>query len=1286
MEGLDAIIQLVLIGSACLYPVGVLFACFGCCPEIVYETVCGCLEFEFVEKLPVPEFNVRHSCDEGTVDGQHYQIVERVPVHGWSGGARTSFEAGVRERCAAYRVRTLLDVYDEASLYRRPNDGDLIYPGNLSAGETASRSAVMKLIHDESEDRCDSGDGNPEWDEEVIEVKTINVVVNGYDVVPDHEPVGQGAIPSFSPAVSTVPAKVMPKSNGEYTPQARSLSTPISITLESAEIAGGDLTKFDGSVLTQQTLLSMASVAVSYFDGPTESRYDATYTYQANPTVFRYSGFLSVNYLYKIVHGDKTVYRTAGVSWNLSGFSFDPLPEEGLPPVTVPPLSPSPAAPSETATVVESAAESSGTVNVVVQVGDTFPPSGVQYALPDTVVTPAGQQKIGNSMILDHGEETARSPIAIETECDGVTKIWGAPCIASDLVNRALPGIAANIASSAEQIPDFSTSGKWWAKTVSKPAYEFRNYSFDESLVDGFLARQNSLSYYTTQVSPGASIIDPDAYPLSDSLSELTEPIVTPDMEVRVELDDDLLHCGESVCGGFGDLRSAFGSGGIREGAYSIPWSRIPSALDAVTPPTVTVSYSGKRSANFVGDKTALCESGGSVTVTRVGCVIPFIEIPYGCKYYVAGSTVRSYTRAPGNGFGNILENFACGDLRWVLANGFCRQTIKNRSQHLSPVSSEGCVEPERMDFALGGGDPTQVRFGCIGPGGPYASDYGLGCPDSQFSVSIAGTGSPLDGTYVVELGSLVSPSPCYPAYGFSFYDEETTEYITVYYSESWFASALDVCPEKQRFLNATRTKQNNDGTREYTQLDTESGDSNSLVGFDSVYRGNFPVFIEQIEGVYSGQPGRGGNVFSVSTQFEFLESSPYNTGERSEWANFPELIIRAGDQYVSADVLQTWPVGLLGVFPEETFTGTLRTFNAGGSEQTIDVASGNQILSSATQNAVNRDDIGPDETPPFNLLFATTYPEDTSQDAASRASAPGEVNLATRTIRLTRASGSLLETSNGLLWFPGRTAACVAVGEGSEWLQIISDGGGVGAVAFTLDVSVTENTTGAPRTATLIATVGAFSEVWTIIQPAFDFAATVTEVEGIPAGVEEPILYTNANSITVKGTSKPLSRVVVSSGLFFNYDSVETASDDFGRWQAELPLGLTPDGQQYINAKCFWGDGNDQYYGANVPALDRTALVVVDRIAPLKPLITQPAGGAEVDPLVSVTVSCEEEAEVRLFADGVLKDTLERGGTSVVGSVSGLSLGSHTITATATDRAGNVSPSSDPVTVEVVA
>lgn len=1278
MEGLDAIIQLILIGSACLYPVGLLFPCHGCCEPIQYEVYCGCLEFEFEQKLTPPTLSRRHSCDEGVVEGQHYYYKETIPVHGWSARARTREEAGVRTRCKTYRIKALAEVFNESSRYKK-QDGSYVYPRNLSAGESATRTGTIEFRR--GGDQCNAGRGSEgDLPTDIATIRTVTTTINGYDSWLDHDPLG-GTVSSYSPLERTETVKEMPKdSGGGYSPSAESVSTPVTIELDSAAVFDGDLSLFDGSVLTEQALQAMASVEVEYIDNSNESKYEATYTYEADPEIFQYSGYLQVGYLFTITHGERVEKLRAFVTFSLPG-PFDPVPAEGLPAVTLPGPEDETAEPSETTTAVESVDQTSSQIDVTVQAGDIYPPG--DYALPEIAYTPTGEDKLGSIVEVgdsDQADGVDLPVVLLETECEGETLIWGAPCVNDLSFDPVDFGFAGNQFGRP-------AGGKSWANVVLRPEYDTKNYSFSEAAILSFLDNNGSLSFYTKQESPGASIFrgyfDDGSAPVRAgvTLDDIEAPRQTSDMKVNVRLSSDLQHCNESLCG-----NDFFSTG---SGADISPFAGAdssPVVLESIAPSFATFSYTDQRPT--IKEEPACGAKAGSLAVKRFGCTIPELELPTGCAAFRGDSgnywfAVRP--RATGD-FGNSLAHFACGDLRWVVENGFCRTLIQNRSSHLLAPDIFGdidqtweCQPPYEMNVSLSSGaegevQPEAQRVGCRGGDQIVHIGPGNRCPPASIEMTVESSDSPLAGTYVLE--RLDDYPSCNPSYGFSDISGVTTQAA---YNEYYAYGDESECPVRNYSAYVRRTELLGDGRIKNEYLsDTGLPTEKTLSGANEIYVGQWTQFFEETSGSYSTNidESERQHLLVLRTGAEWTAGE--FGGNEDEWHNLEAGILKAG--YRRAPFKWTNPFGLGGTIEQGFFVIT----NDTATDRSMILFEYNNAYLSGSHRSINRDDIGFTSAEVDDHRYPIFYASDYSMEE----NAPPDFWLGSPYYEWTRNPKQILLTvsggSEGFLLSPGSSpplenpatvyATCISVSPPVSWITQLDEPG----IALVYEA----NTTGSPRSATLVLSVNDFTETWTIRQPAFDYAGAFTEVDGVQITKRVTGIETNKDSIVVKGTAKPDADVAVLTSTF----DARVRSNGQGRWSATVDLSNEPEGQVTITVRCFVSGAEDQEhsYLYRTEELSPSVFITIDRTPPEQPVITLPADGASVGSAVSVTVSCEDEAEVRIYVDGELFLTLDRGGTSVTGTVSGLSPGTRTITATATDKAGNTSEQSAPVTVEV--
>ena len=105
---------------------------------------------------------------------------------------------------------------------------------------------------------------------------------------------------------------------------------------------------------------------------------------------------------------------------------------------------------------------------------------------------------------------------------------------------------------------------------------------------------------------------------------------------------------------------------------------------------------------------------------------------------------------------------------------------------------------------------------------------------------------------------------------------------------------------------------------------------------------------------------------------------------------------------------------------------------------------------------------------------------------------------------------------------------------------------------------------------------------------------------------------------------------------------------------------------------------------GNTGPASD-AVVVVVDLTAPDAPVITDPLAGLRNTTITEISGTAEANSTVEVFDDGTSLGTTDADNTGAW-SLTGLNLGegSHSLTATATDEAGNTGPASDAVVVVV--
>ncbi|GAB4070991.1 hypothetical protein GCM10028777_37860 [Angustibacter speluncae] len=184
----------------------------------------------------------------------------------------------------------------------------------------------------------------------------------------------------------------------------------------------------------------------------------------------------------------------------------------------------------------------------------------------------------------------------------------------------------------------------------------------------------------------------------------------------------------------------------------------------------------------------------------------------------------------------------------------------------------------------------------------------------------------------------------------------------------------------------------------------------------------------------------------------------------------------------------------------------------------------------------------------------------------------------------------------------------------------------------------------------------------------------------GIPAApaVVSPAdgSVTGDSTPTVAGTAEPTSTVTV---LVDGAPVGTTNADGTGAWSLEVPTALA-DGPHTVAATATDAAGNASPASA-------TNGFTVDTGAPVVPVITSPAdGAATADTTPTVQGTAEPGSTVTVLVDGTPVGTTTADGTGAwtLPLPVPLAEGSHELTATGTDAAGNTSPPSAAVTVVV--
>lgn len=161
----------------------------------------------------------------------------------------------------------------------------------------------------------------------------------------------------------------------------------------------------------------------------------------------------------------------------------------------------------------------------------------------------------------------------------------------------------------------------------------------------------------------------------------------------------------------------------------------------------------------------------------------------------------------------------------------------------------------------------------------------------------------------------------------------------------------------------------------------------------------------------------------------------------------------------------------------------------------------------------------------------------------------------------------------------------------------------------------------------------------------------------------------TDANPVPVSGTADPGATVRVYEGTT---QLAQVTADGAGAWTATVALG---EGTHTIVARAIDLNGEP---GATSGA--RT--FVVDRTAPGAPAIATPAeGSTATSPTVAIAGSAQPGATVRVFEGTAQVGATQAGGGGAWSVTASFLNGAHTVTARATDAAGNAGPSSAPRT-----
>jgi hypothetical protein len=168
----------------------------------------------------------------------------------------------------------------------------------------------------------------------------------------------------------------------------------------------------------------------------------------------------------------------------------------------------------------------------------------------------------------------------------------------------------------------------------------------------------------------------------------------------------------------------------------------------------------------------------------------------------------------------------------------------------------------------------------------------------------------------------------------------------------------------------------------------------------------------------------------------------------------------------------------------------------------------------------------------------------------------------------------------------------------------------------------------------------------------------------------------TNNTRPTYTGTAEAGSTVTV---FVDGVVAGTTTADAAGNWSFTQPTAL-PEGPHMVKARAADALGN-------VSADSNTNTFTVDTTPPAAPVVNMPANGSSItDTTPTYTGTAEAGSTVTVYVDGAVVGTTTADGAGSWSFTQPTSLaeGPHTVKATATDRAGNVSPDSNTNTFSV--
>src|SRR5580765_6237431 len=317
-----------------------------------------------------------------------------------------------------------------------------------------------------------------------------------------------------------------------------------------------------------------------------------------------------------------------------------------------------------------------------------------------------------------------------------------------------------------------------------------------------------------------------------------------------------------------------------------------------------------------------------------------------------------------------------------------------------------------------------------------------------------------------------------------------------------------------------------------------------------------------------------------------------------------------------------------------------------------------------------------------WSLIPATALPDGQTTLVANQTDPAGNASLASNSVTVTidatapvapvitaPADGSSTNDTTPTITGTGEPGATVTVNAGGAPIGTATvDAGGAW--------SLTPTTPFAPGAVTLTATqADAAGNVSPLSAPVtFTIDTTAPTAPVITAPVDGSTLTDNTPTIT--GTGEPGATVTVTA----DGTPIGTALVDVGGAWTLTPTTPLPDGQTVLLSTQADPAGN-------VSAPSNSVTVTIDATAPAAPVITAPADGSTTaDNTPTITGTGEPGATVTVNAGGTIlgSATVDAGGAWSLTPAAPLPDGPTTITAIQADPAGNVSPTSAPVTFTI--